>query len=129
MMFSTMLRHIRRTARLVLTGSIPLICAACLFAQDMKRVSQDEAMKAVSYKAKAQESPMAKQLRLSGPVGLDVVIAEDGTVESVTVVSGNPILAKLAVETIKHWKFTPFKSDGKAIKVVSQIVITFNFNV
>jgi len=66
-------------------------------------------------------------LRLSGPVGLDVVIAEDGTVEAVTLVSGNPVLGKMAMEAIKKWRFTPFKSDGKAIKVIGQITITFNY--
>lgn len=128
MTFLTMLQRLRRPARLLLAGSVPLVCAACLWAQDMKRVSQDEAMKAVSYRSKVAEGGIAKQLRLSGSVGVEIVIAEDGTVESVTVVSGNPILAKLAVETIKNWKFIPFRAEGKAIKVVSPMVIKFNFS-
>jgi len=93
----------------------------------MKRVSTQEAMRAVSFKTVPEYGSIAKQLRLSGPVGLDVVIAEDGTVETVTLVSGNPVLGKMAMEAIKKWKFTPFKSDGKAIKVVGQIIVTFTY--
>ncbi len=112
----------------VVIGSLTLICVSCLLAADMKRVAPDEAMRAVASKTKPEYSVIAKQLKLSGSVGLDVVIAEDGTVETVTVVRGNPILAKLAAEAMRQWKFIPFKSDGKAIKVISEIVIQFNYS-
>jgi TonB family protein len=114
-------------ARLVLMGGLTLLCISCLLAGDVKRVLPDEAMKAVTYRTKVQYNAIANQLRLSGSVGLDVVIAEDGTVESATVVRGNPVLGNLATEAVKHWKFTPFKSDGKAIKVISEIVIQFTY--
>jgi len=121
------LRRIGRSAQWGWTVGLTLICVSCLLAGDMKRVPPDEAMKAVTSKTKPEYSAMAKQLRLSGSVGLDVVIAEDGTVESVTVVKGNPVLANLATIAIKQWKFMPFKSDGSAIKVVSEIVLQFTY--
>jgi outer membrane biosynthesis protein TonB len=40
-------------------------------------------------------------------------------------VKGNPVLGKLATESIKKWKFTPFTASGKAIKVTSQFIILF----
>ena len=120
-------RRIGPSVQWVWTVGLILVCVSCLLAADMKRVPQDEAMKAVTSKTKPEYSAMAKQLRLSGSVGLDVVIAEDGTVESVTVVRGNPVLAGLATTAIKQWKFSPFKSDGRAIKVVSEIVLQFTY--
>jgi len=102
------------------------ICATCLLGADLPRVSPDDAIKAVTTKTNPEYGMIAKQLKLSGPVGLDVVIAEDGTVGTITVVRGNPVLAKQAVESVKKWKFIPFKSDGKAIRVISEIVIQFN---
>jgi len=36
-------------------------------------------------------------------------------------------LAGLATTAIKQWKFSPFKSDGRAIKVVSEIVLQFTY--
>src|SRR5436853_7389271 len=94
-----MLRRICRPARRILTGSIPLLCVMCLWAADVKRMTQEEAMRAVASKTKPEYSAMARQLRLSGSVGVEVVIAEDGKVETVTVVNGNPILAKIATES------------------------------
>ena len=120
-------RRIECPAKWALTGAIILISVSGLLAADMKRVSTEEAMRAVSFKTVPEYHFMAKQLRLAGPVGVDVVIAEDGKVETVTLVSGNPVLGKMAMEAIKKWKFIPFKSDGKAIKVIGQITITFNY--
>jgi TonB family protein len=117
-------RDFSRTAQL-LTAAVMLMCCSSPLAADMKRVPPDEAMKAVTSMIKPEYNIIAKQLKLAGSVHLDVVIAEDGTVEDVTVVSGNPVLAKLATDAMKRWRFTPFKSDGKAIKVVSEIAIKF----
>jgi TonB family protein len=126
---STIHRRIWDSVKKVLIGSLTLICVLCLLAADVKRVSPDEAMKAVTAKTKPEYGAIAKQLKLSGSVSLDVTIAEDGTVETVAVVSGNPVLARLATTAMKQWKFIPFKSDGKTIKVVSEIVMKFNYTI
>jgi TonB family protein len=123
---STMHRRICDPVRKLLIGSLVLICVSCLLAEEVKRVSSDEAMKAVTSKTKPEYDTIARSLKLSGSVSLDVTIAEDGTVETVAVVSGNPVLARLATTAMKRWKFTPFKSDGKAIKVIAEIGMKFN---
>src|SRR5579863_3520019 len=122
----SILRRSYGPVKRVLIGSLPLICISCLLAADVKRVSADEALKATTYRTKPEYSTVARQLKLAGSVSLDVVIAQDGTVDSVSIVKGNPVLAKSAVEAVKQWKFTPFKFEGKATKVVSEIALQFN---
>jgi TonB family protein len=124
---STIRRRICDPAKKLLIGSLTLICVSYLLAEDVKRVSSDEGMKAVTFKTKPKYDIIASKLKLSGSVSLDVTIAEDGTVETVAVVSGNPVLARLATAAMKQWKFIPFKSDGKAIKVITEIGIKFNY--
>jgi TonB family protein len=51
---------------------------------------------------------------IQGPVVLDVRIEGDGTVGSVDVVSGNPLLADAAVSAVKQWVYAPFPGGGKA---------------
>jgi protein TonB len=53
------------------------------------------------------------------------MVAENGTVEVVNIVSGNPVLTKPASEALKHWKFTPFQIEGKPAKAVAPVSITF----
>ena len=93
---------------------------------DMLHVSEDEAKKSVVAKVIPMLPPIAKQAHLSGRVVVDLVVSEDGSVEKVDVVSGNPILGGAAAKAGKSWTFKPFQgSDGKATKAV--VKLSFDF--
>jgi len=125
MKLSTMRRFMSASASAILACGLILLSVSCLVAADVKRVSPDEAMKAVTFKVQPVYNSIAKDLKLTGIVGVEVVIAEDGSVEKAQVVSGNPVLGAMAAEAVRKWKFAPFMSEGKAIKVVSELPITF----
>jgi len=95
--------------------------AAVLHAEDVKKISTEEAMSALVSKVAPEYPPLAKQLKLSGSVEVQANIDEDGTVGDVATVSGNPVLAKAVVEAVKKWKFKPFKS-----KVSSNFSVQFH---
>jgi len=96
------------------------------FADDApKRVSHTAAVQAATEKVAPTYSPIAKQLKIQGSVQLDAVIAEDGTVEKVDIVSGNPVLTKPAAEALKKWKFKPFTDADKPVKVVASFDFEF----
>jgi len=90
-----------------------------------KKVSRAEAMNGATTKAQPEYPPMAKQLKIEGTVELEAVITETGVVEDVTIVSGNPILTKPAVEALKKWKFAPFLQEGKPVKATAPITMIF----
>jgi TonB family protein len=123
---SQMRRLIGTSASGILACGLTLLSVSCLLAADVKRVSAEEAMKAVTFRVQPAYNKIAIDLRLVGIVGIEVVISEDGSVEKAQVMSGNPVLGAMATEAVRKWKFVPFMSDGKAIKVVSELPITFN---
>jgi periplasmic protein TonB len=95
------------------------------FADDApKRVSHTAAVQSATAKVAPEYTAIAKQLKIQGSVQLDVVIAEDGSVEKVDIVSGNPVLTKPASEALKKWHFKPFMDGDKPVKVVA----TFDFD-
>ncbi len=95
------------------------------FAQDSpKKVTQQEAVKAAVNKVQPEYPPIARQLKVSGAVELEVVVDETGKVEQVKIISGNPILTAPSAAALKHWKFTPFTDGGKPVKAL----VPFNFN-
>ena len=49
--------------------------------------------------------PLARQTRISGDVKLDLKIRQDGTVDSLEVFSGHPLLAPAALDSAKHSHF------------------------
>lgn len=68
---------------------------------------------------------VARQLRMEGEVELEVSLGEDATVGQVTIVSGNPVLTRPAADAVKHWKFSPYKEDGKPVKAILPVTLTF----
>jgi TonB family protein len=113
-----------RTA--VLTALFVFGCVAPLRADDeLMKVSRTDAMSAATNRPAPAYPAIAKQLKVEGEVTVQVTIGEEGKVEGATAVSGNPILTRAAVDTVKDWKFTPFKNGGKSVK--AQTVLSFMF--
>ncbi len=104
---------------------LALAAAGPVQAQEVKKVSQAEALRNVVTRVQPDYPATARQLRIQGNVELQVLIGETGAVEKVDIVSGNPMLTRPASEALRRWKFTPFTTDGKAVKASTQISITF----
>ena len=51
--------------------------------------------------------PLARQAHISGIVHLQVVIATDGTMKNMSVMSGHPLLVPAAFEAARQWTFAP----------------------
>jgi TonB family protein len=102
-----------------------LAAAGLAWGEDVKKVSQADALRAVVNRVQPDYPTHARQLKIEGLVELQVLIAEGGTVEKVDIVSGNPILTRPAVDAIRRWKFTPFTEDGKAVKAAAPISVAF----
>jgi len=94
-------------------------------AQEPKKVTKIEGLNAATTKVQPEYPAMAKQLKIEGAVELEAVVAESGAVEKVNIVSGNPVLTRPAVDAVKRWKFAPFTADGKAVKAVVPISLSF----
>ena len=65
---------------------------------------------------------------LEGVVKLDVLIATDGTVASVRVLSAqsHPAFAASAATAVKQWRFTPTLLNGQPVEVQMTASISFN---
>ncbi|MGB9074955.1 MAG: energy transducer TonB [Terriglobales bacterium] len=50
---------------------------------------------------------LARKLQISGVVKLNATVAPNGSVKSMKVVGGNPVLIQAAEEAVGNWKFAP----------------------
>src|SRR5215217_3162203 len=98
---------------------ILVICPVMRGDDVLRRVSEEEAKKALTSKVAPEYPPMARQMKLGGKVQVDVIIDPDGNVEKVQIVTGNPVLTSAAVTAVKRWKFTPFMNEGKPTRAVA----------
>jgi protein TonB len=68
---------------------------------------------------------LAHEARLGGVVRLKAVIARDGTIENLSVISGHPLLVPAAMSAVKQWLYKPTFLNGHAIEVDTEIDVTF----
>jgi len=64
---------------------------------------------------------LARNMHIQGVVKLEALVAPNGTVKSVEVKGGHPLLTQSAVTSVQRWKFEPSKNETK-----EQIEIRFN---
>ncbi len=68
----------------------------------------------------------ARAARIGGEVVLNAIIREDGTIGTVQVVKGNPILAKAAVQAVRQWRYEPYKLNGSPVQADATIRLRFD---
>ena len=68
---------------------------------------------------------IAKQAHIEGVVQLRAVIAKDGSVQSLEVLSGNILLAKAARDAIVQWRYRPTLLRGEPVEVETLITVIF----
>ena len=72
--------------------------------------------------------PEAKQARIQGVVKLEAIIAKDGTVANLNVISGHPLLVPAALMAVRQWVYQPTLLNGEPIEVVSEIDVNFTLS-
>jgi periplasmic protein TonB len=68
---------------------------------------------------------LARQARITGAVVIDAVIDTQGNVVEMQAVSGQPILARAAMEALRRWKYEPTILGNEPIPVRLLVTITF----
>jgi protein TonB len=89
------------------------------------RVSQGVSQGLLIHQVKPAYPALARQARIQGAVVLQAVIAKDGTIQGLKVVSGHPMLAPSAVDAVKQWRYKPYFLNGEPVEVETQITVNF----
>ena len=71
---------------------------------------------------------IARTARISGTVELTGVIATDGRIRELRVVSGHPFLAQAALEAVRQWVYEPTVLNGEPVEVIAPITVHFRLN-
>ena len=79
--------------------------------------THDQHPRAVVHRVQPTYPEIARRLSLDGLVMVRAEVAADGHVKSVTVVSGNAILAQAAVRAVREWVFAPGTEESVPVGV------------
>jgi periplasmic protein TonB len=71
---------------------------------------------------------LAKQARISGVVRLAAVIARDGTIQHLQVITGPALLVKAALDAVQQWRYKPTLLSGEPVEVITEIDVNFTLS-
>jgi len=86
---------------------------------------QVEAAKAIS-RPMPDYPPLARLARVQGTVRLEAVIATDGRIQNLKVLTGHPLLVGAALEAVARWRYQPTLLNGEPVEVVTEIDVNFS---
>jgi len=70
--------------------------------------------------------PLAALTRVQGTIILEAMVGEDGRVQTVTLLRGQPILQEAAIEAVKQWRYQPLLLNGEPTPFVLTVTLLFN---
>lgn len=71
---------------------------------------------------------LARQLGRAGRVELRAVIATDGTIQSLQVVSGDPLFYQSAMDAVRQWRYRPTVLNGEPVEIDTFITVIYNIS-
>jgi TonB family protein len=92
----------------------------------MIRVSQGVMESSIVRRVEPQYPLEARANRVKGDVLIQVIIDEKGSIAKMTVLKGEPVLAKAATEAVAQWTYKPFTVDGDPFEVETTILVRFH---
>jgi protein TonB len=91
------------------------------------RVSQGVTSGLLIHKVEPEYPAIARSARIQGQVVLEAIIAKNGTVQDLRVVSGHPLLVNAAISAVKQWRYRPYLLNGVPVEVETRVIVTFRF--
>ena len=72
--------------------------------------------------------PEAREAHVSGQVRFTVIVAKDGTIQDMQLVSGPPLLVDAARDAVKRWVYKPTTLNGNPVEVITQVDVNFTLS-
>jgi protein TonB len=92
-----------------------------------RRISISQLQPAMlSFRIEPSYPALPKQLHREGRVELRAVIATDGSIQSLEVVSGDPLFYQSALAAVREWRYKPTILNGRPVEVDTHITVVYS---
>ncbi len=92
------------------------------------KISQGVSQGLLIKRVQPKYPPAALATHTQGAVQIDAIINKEGNVTNLKVLSGDPVLAKAAVDAVRQWRYKPYYLDAEPVEIETQITINFKAN-
>jgi protein TonB len=77
------------------------------------------------YSPRPAYPSLAKAARTQGTVKMEAIIATDGSIRNLRVLSGPALLVDAARDAVRQWRYQPTLLNGAAVEVLTEIDVNF----
>ncbi len=106
-------------------ASLPPTAAAKAPGSDLLEVPEDYADDQVVRRVHPTYPKQATARKLHGSVVLQAIINKQGKVDSLQLVSGDPVLAQAAAAAVKQWRYKPYSHNGEPADFQTRVTVDF----
>ena len=106
-------------------ASLPPTTTAKAPASDLFEVPEDFADDQVVHRVHPTYPKQAIAKKLHGSVVLQAIISKQGKVDSLQLVSGDPILAQAAATAVKQWRYKPYWHNNEPTDFQTRVTVDF----
>jgi TonB family protein len=92
---------------------------------DLFEVPEDYADDQVIHRVHPAYPNAARARKLQGAVVLQAIINKQGKVDSLQLVSGDPLLAQAAADAVKQWRYKPYSHNGDPVEFQTRVTVDF----
>jgi protein TonB len=71
---------------------------------------------------------LARQIGRAGRVELRAIIATNGTIQSLQVISGDPFFYQSALDAVRQWRYKPTVLNGEPVEIDTFISVIYNMD-
>lgn len=93
--------------------------------QGPRRISGPISQAAIVFRVEPVYPALPLQMHRSGRVELHAIISTDGTIQSLEVVSGDPLFYASALNAVRQWRYRPTLLNGQAVEVDTVITVIY----
>jgi len=98
-------------------------------ASDLLEVPEDFADDQVIHRVHPVYPKQARLRKLQGTVVLEAIVNKQGKVDSLQLVSGDPVLAASAADAVKQWRYKPYMHNGDTTDFQTRVTVDFKIPV
>jgi protein TonB len=107
------------------SASVPGASAAKTTGSDLLEVPEDFADDQIVHRVHPAYPKQARARKLHGTVVLEAVVNKQGKVDSLQLVSGDPVLAQAAADAVKQWRYKPYLHNGDYTEFQTRVTVDF----
>jgi protein TonB len=80
------------------------------------------------FAPRPQYPALARTARVQGTVRIRALVARNGVIENLQVLSGPPLLVTAAMQAVQQWRYQPTLLSGEPVEVITEIAVNFTLN-